>query len=103
VNGPHKFVEKPCFNENLGEHAKDDKNYNKKTCCKKEENNATISDHKKTLANNALITNLILPNNFLKRLVFYIANRYQLLSSIKNPWLKHLLLHQCGCVQFPFQ
>jgi len=31
------------------------------------------------------ITNLILPNKFLKGLVLYIAKGYQLLSFIKNP------------------
>jgi len=55
VNGPHKFVEKTCFNEHLGEYSKwglffmqkMTKVYNKKTFCKKKENNATISNHKK--------------------------------------------------------
>jgi hypothetical protein len=34
-------------------------------------------------------------------LVLYITKGYQPLSSIENPWLRHLILHQCGHVKFP--
>jgi hypothetical protein len=38
---------------------------------------------------------------FLEDLVLYITKGYQPLSSIENPWLKHLILHQCGHIKFP--
>lgn len=37
---------------------------------------------------------------FLEDLVLYIAGGYW---PLENPWLKQLVLHQCGHVQFPFQ
>jgi hypothetical protein len=39
----------------------------------------------------------------LEDLVLYIAKGYRPLFSIENPWLKHLILHQCGHVRFPIQ
>ncbi len=39
---------------------------------------------------------------FLENLVLYVAKCYWPLFSIENPWMKCLVLWQCGHVQFPF-
>jgi hypothetical protein len=38
---------------------------------------------------------------FLEDLILYIIKGYQPFISIKNVWLKRLVLHQCGQVTFP--
>lgn len=40
---------------------------------------------------------------FIKDLVFYICKGYRAFSTIKNIWLRRLILHQCPLVSFLFQ
>jgi hypothetical protein len=40
---------------------------------------------------------------FLEYLMLSNAKGYHPLSFVENPWLRHLVLHQCEWVQFPFR
>jgi hypothetical protein len=84
-------------------YAKNDRSYQSNTCCKKMENCVAISNHNFFLATNALITNLILSDKLFRG--FSVIYRKRILTFVffENPWLKQLVLHQCGHVQFPFQ
>ncbi len=71
--------------------------------CKEKENCPTISNYIFLGSHKLYSKSNQTQQDFLEDVILYIAKGYHLLSSIENSWLKHLVLCQCGHVQFPFQ
>jgi hypothetical protein len=83
--------------------AKINRSYQSYTCCKKMENCVAISNHNFFLATNAFITNLILFKKLFRGFSVIYCKRILAFVFFENPWLKQLVLHQCGHVRFPLQ
>jgi hypothetical protein len=71
--------------------------------CKEKENCSTISNYIFLGSHKLYSKSNQTQQDFLEDLILYIVKGYHLLSSIENSWLKHLIICQCGHVQFPFQ
>ncbi len=84
-------------------YAKNDRNYQSNTHCKKMENCVAISNHN-FFGNQCIYhkSNLVQEVFFRGFSVIY-CKRILTFVFFENPWLKQLVLHQCGHVRFPFQ